>query len=67
VIDDQIVAVPYIDFRAAADGIDGSTGAQIEGGLTPLTARRTAAILSSGPLPAALSNPTAPPVTKRHP
>jgi ParB-like chromosome segregation protein Spo0J len=67
VIDDQIVAVPYIDFRAAADGIDGSTGAQIEGGLTPLTARRTAAILSSGPLPAALSNPTGPPVTKRHP
>jgi preprotein translocase subunit SecD len=51
VLDDQIVAVPRIDFRATPDGIDGSTGAQIEGGLMPLEARRIAAILNSGPLP----------------
>jgi SecD/SecF fusion protein len=56
VIDDRIVAAPYIDFRAAPDGLDGSTGAMIEGGLTPDVARRTAAILSTGPLPAALSS-----------
>jgi SecD/SecF fusion protein len=56
VIDDRIVAIPYIDFRAAPDGIDGCAGAMIEGGLIPLTARRTAAILTAGPLPAALSS-----------
>ena len=55
VIDDRIFAAPYIDFRAAPDGIDGSTGAMIEGGLTPDVARRTAAILKTGPLPVAIS------------
>jgi preprotein translocase subunit SecD len=54
VLDEQIVARPFIDFRHAPDGLDGSSGAQIQGGLTPETARRIAAILSAGPLPAAL-------------
>ena len=58
VIDDRIVSVPYLNFRDGAgrdrrrDG-----GAQIQGGLTPETARQTAAILSTGPLPAALVSP----------
>ncbi len=67
VIDDRIFAAPYIGFRAEPDGLDGSTGAMIEGGLSPDVARRTAAILDTGPLPAVLSNPSGPPVTSRHP
>lgn len=58
VIDDRLAAVPSIDFRAAPDGIDGATGAQIQGGLLPPEARRVAAILATGPLPAALSSST---------
>ena len=54
VLDDRIMARPYIDFRASPDGIDGADGAQIQGGLTPESARRIAAILNSGPLPGAL-------------
>jgi hypothetical protein len=54
VLDDQIVSLPFIDFRQAPDGIDGSAGTQISGGLTPQTARQTAALLSAGPLPADL-------------
>jgi preprotein translocase subunit SecD len=57
VIDDRIVAVPFIDFRMAPDGIDGSEGAQISGNLTRETARQIAAVLDTGPLPAALSSP----------
>ena len=41
----------------APDGIDGADGAQIVGGLTQETARQTAAIVSTGPLPAALVSP----------
>ena len=54
VLDDRIVAVPYIDFRVVPDGIDGSAGTQIQGGLSPETARRIAALLSAGPLRADL-------------
>ena len=62
VIDDRIVSVPYVNFEMAPNGIDGADGAQIQGvqiqgGLTPETARQTAAILSTGPLPAALVSP----------
>ena len=56
VIDDQIVAVPFIDFRLAPNGIDGSEGAQISGNLTEETARWMAGVLDSGPLPGALTN-----------
>ena len=55
VIDDQIVSVPFIDPRQAPDGIDGSEGVQIQGGLTPETAQRTAALLSAGPRAADLT------------
>jgi preprotein translocase subunit SecD len=54
VLDDQIVTMPFIDFRQAPNGIDASAGMQISGGLTPQTARQTAALLSAGPLPADL-------------
>ncbi len=57
VIDDRIVAVPFIDFRVAPDGIDGADGAQISGNLTEETARQMASILDSGPLPGRLSSP----------
>ena len=54
VVDDQIVSVPFIDFREAPDGIDGPEAVQIQGDLTPETARRLAALLSAGPLAAGL-------------
>jgi len=54
VVDDRIVSVPFIDFRQVPDGIDGATGMQISGGLTPETARQLAALLSAGPLNAPL-------------
>jgi preprotein translocase subunit SecD len=54
VLDDRIVSTPFIDFRESPDGIHGADGAMIEAGLTPETARRMAAILSSGPLPGKL-------------
>jgi SecD/SecF fusion protein len=55
VLDDAILAVPYIDFQQAPDGLDGSRGAVIEGGLTRQTARDIASVLNTGPLPATLS------------
>ena len=54
VVDDQIVSVPYIDFRQNPEGIDGSTGSQIQGGFTIASARQLASILGSGELPVAL-------------
>ena len=54
VVDDRIVSVPFIDFRETPDGIDGAAGMQIQGDLTPETARRLAALLSAGPLAAGL-------------
>jgi preprotein translocase subunit SecD len=54
VVDDRIVSVPFIDFRQLPNGIDGSAGVQISGGLTPETARQLAALLSAGPLAAPL-------------
>jgi preprotein translocase subunit SecD len=57
VIDDRIVALPFIDFHTAPEGIDGSEGAQIAGNLTMESARRLAAVLSTGPLPGTLSEP----------
>ncbi|MEY2441963.1 MAG: SecD/SecF fusion protein [bacterium] len=50
VLDDDIVSIPYIDFRANPDGIDGSTGSLIQGGFTILSARQLASILRSGEL-----------------
>ena len=57
VIDDRIVALPYISFWENPDGIDGADGTQISGDLDQDTARLMAAVLSTGSLPAALSSP----------
>ncbi len=50
VLDDRIASVPFVDFRANPDGIDGSTGSQIQGGFTVATARQLATVLSTGEL-----------------
>jgi preprotein translocase subunit SecD len=55
VIDDRIVSVPFVDYRHAPRGISGAHGIQVAGGFTEATARTTAAVLDSGPLPADVS------------
>jgi SecD/SecF fusion protein len=50
VLDERIVSLPYVDFRANPEGIDGSTGSQIQGGFTIASARQLASILRSGEL-----------------
>ncbi|MFN8151629.1 MAG: hypothetical protein U0R24_10965 [Solirubrobacterales bacterium] len=54
VVDDEIVSRPIIDPNENPDGIDGSTGAQISGGLTATEAQQLAATLQAGSLPASL-------------
>ena len=52
-LDGRIVAPPWIvNPSVTPDGLDGSRGVQIQGGLTSQSARRIAAILTAGPLPA---------------
>ena len=55
VLDDEIAAVPFIDHQEVPDGIDGSAGVSIEGGLSDARAREIAILLESGALPAALA------------
>ncbi len=54
VLDDRLLSVPFIDFRQAPDGIDGSGGAQIQGGLSGQRAEQIATILETGPMPVTL-------------
>ena len=54
VLDDQLLSVPFIDYRTNPDGIDAVQGSQISGGFTPASARALAAMLRSGPLPVAV-------------
>jgi preprotein translocase subunit SecD len=51
-LDDRLVSVPYLDWQRAPDGLE---DIQIAGSETPHSARRIAAILNAGPLPASLS------------
>ena len=52
-LDGRIVAPPHlVNPRETPVGLDGSRGVQIQGGLTSQSARRIAAILTAGPLPA---------------
>jgi SecD/SecF fusion protein len=53
-LDDQLLTVPQIDFKAYPDGIPGNTGAVIFGPFTTQSARGLAAILRYGPLPVRL-------------
>ena len=51
VLDDELVSIPSIDWRKNSDGIDGRTGAQIEGGFTIQSAQQLANVLKTGALP----------------
>jgi len=54
VLDNELVSVPFIDFRQNPDGIDGANGSQIEGGFTIQSAQRLANLLKTGALPVKL-------------
>jgi len=49
-LDDQLVSVPYIDFRRNPDGIDGAAGSQIQGGFTVKSAKQLVSVLRTGAL-----------------
>jgi SecD/SecF fusion protein len=51
VLDNELISVPYIDYQANPDGIDGRTGSQISGGFTIGSAQRLANLLKTGALP----------------
>jgi SecD/SecF fusion protein len=50
-LDNELVSIPYINYRENPDGIDGSNGAQISGGFTITSAQDLAKILKTGALP----------------
>src|SRR5215213_1991704 len=50
-LDNELVSIPFINYRENPDGIDGSTGAQISGGFTITSAQDLAKILKTGALP----------------
>jgi len=50
VLDDQLISIPYIDFRQNPEGIDGSNGSQIQGGFTIKSAKQLVSVLSTGAL-----------------
>jgi len=54
VVDDQLLAVPYVDFRMNPEGIDPRTGSQISGRFTIASARQLAVLLAGDPLSAPL-------------
>jgi SecD/SecF fusion protein len=51
VLDNEVIALPAIDFLENPDGIDGSNGAQISGALSIAESQELAAFLEIGPLP----------------
>jgi SecD/SecF fusion protein len=51
VLDDELISVPFIDYRQNPDGIDGSNGSQIEGGFTIDSAQELTNLLKTGALP----------------
>ena len=55
VLDDRLVAVPFINYQEVPDGIDGKSGAQISGGLSSQRANQIATILNTGPMPVTLA------------
>ncbi len=54
VLDNELVSVPYIDYRENPEGIDGRTGAQISGSFTVESAQDLANFLKIGALPVRL-------------
>jgi SecD/SecF fusion protein len=53
-LDDQLVSVPYIDYKTDPDGINGSNGSEISGGFTTSSADALATQLRLGALPVKL-------------
>ncbi len=53
-VDDELLTVPYVDFRMNPEGIDPRTGSQISGGFTIASARQLAVLLAGDRLPAPL-------------
>ncbi|HKO28008.1 MAG TPA: hypothetical protein VJU80_11165 [Solirubrobacteraceae bacterium] len=51
-LDNQLLTVPFIDFKQYPDGIKGDQGAEIGGNLTSQSAKDIAILLRFGPLPA---------------
>jgi len=51
VLDNELISVPYIDYRSNPDGIDATNGSQIEGGFTIQSAQNLANLLKTGALP----------------
>ncbi len=54
VLDDELISVPYIDYRQNPDGIDAANGSQIQGGFTIKSAQNLANLLKTGALPVKL-------------
>jgi len=50
-LDNQLITVPYIDFKQYPDGINGGNGAEVSGSFTSTSARDLANELRLGPLP----------------
>src|SRR4051794_6119267 len=50
-LDQDLISVPYIDFKQNPDGIDASNGSEISGGVTISSAQRLANLLKTGALP----------------
>jgi SecD/SecF fusion protein len=54
-LDDRLLTVPYVDYKQYPEGVVGSTGADITGGVTRQQARDLSVILRYGPLRVGLS------------
>jgi SecD/SecF fusion protein len=55
-LDNQLVSVPYIDYKTNPQGIPGSSGSEISGSFTTATAAQLATQLRLGALPVKLVN-----------
>jgi hypothetical protein len=53
-LDDQLITVPFIDFKQYPDGINGDLGGDIAGNFTYRSAKDLAIVLRFGPLPVIL-------------
>jgi SecD/SecF fusion protein len=66
-LDDQLITVPYIDFKQYPNGINGDFGAGISGSFTSTSARDLANELRLGPLPLNLNMLSPAPIPKSAP
>jgi SecD/SecF fusion protein len=51
VLDNELISVPYIDYRQNPEGIDAANGSQIQGGFTISSAQNLTNLLKTGALP----------------